>query len=150
MGRESTCSTGDKGDMSLISGLGRSAGGGMATHSNILAWRIPRIEEPGGLQSIGSQRVRHDWSNWAQTRFSICQCFISFLWSNKIPLHKYATCFLSVNQLIGFWVASILVNMSNAAMNIHILVLALLFFSHQVISNSPWAHGLQHARLPCP
>ena len=32
----------------------------MATHSSILAWRIPRIEEPGGLQSIGSQRVRHD------------------------------------------------------------------------------------------
>ena len=34
---------------------------GMATHSSILAWRIPRTEEPGGLQSIGSQRVRHDW-----------------------------------------------------------------------------------------
>ena len=32
----------------------------MATHSRILAWRIPRSEEPGGLQSIGSQRVRHD------------------------------------------------------------------------------------------
>ena len=34
---------------------------GMATHSDILAWRIPWTEEPGGLQSIGSQRVRHDW-----------------------------------------------------------------------------------------
>ena len=32
----------------------------MAPHSNILAWRIPWEEEPGGLQSIGSQRVRHD------------------------------------------------------------------------------------------
>ena len=32
---------------------------GMATHSSILAWRIPWTEEPGGLQSIGSQRVRH-------------------------------------------------------------------------------------------
>ena len=31
----------------------------MATHSSILAWRIPWIEEPGGLQSTGSQRVRH-------------------------------------------------------------------------------------------
>ena len=32
----------------------------MATHPSILAWRIPWIEEPGGLQSMGSQRVRHD------------------------------------------------------------------------------------------
>ena len=33
---------------------------GMATHSNILAWRIPGIEEPDGLQSMGSQRVGHN------------------------------------------------------------------------------------------
>ena len=33
---------------------------GMATHSSTPAWRIPRTEEPGGLQSMGSQRVRHD------------------------------------------------------------------------------------------
>ena len=33
---------------------------GMATHSGILAWRIPWTEEPGGLQSMGSQRVGHD------------------------------------------------------------------------------------------
>ena len=32
----------------------------MATHSSILAWRIPWREEPGGLQSMGSQSVRHD------------------------------------------------------------------------------------------
>ena len=32
----------------------------MATHSSILAWRIPWTEEPGGLQSMGSQRVRRD------------------------------------------------------------------------------------------
>ena len=32
----------------------------MATHSSILAWRIPWTEEPGGLQSQGSHRVRHD------------------------------------------------------------------------------------------
>ena len=33
---------------------------GMATHSSILAWRIPRTEEPGGLQSMGLQRVGHN------------------------------------------------------------------------------------------
>jgi len=32
---------------------------GMATHCNILAWRTPRTEEPGGLQSMGPQRVEH-------------------------------------------------------------------------------------------
>ena len=32
----------------------------MATHSSILAWEIPWTEEPGGLQSMGSQRIRHD------------------------------------------------------------------------------------------
>ena len=35
---------------------------GMATHSIILAWRIPWTEEPGRLQSMGLQRVRHDWA----------------------------------------------------------------------------------------
>ena len=35
---------------------------GTATHSSILAWRIPWTEEPGELQSMGSQRVRHDWA----------------------------------------------------------------------------------------
>ena len=34
----------------------------MATHSSTLAWKIPWTEEPGGLQSMGSQRVRHDWA----------------------------------------------------------------------------------------
>ena len=33
---------------------------GVETHSSILAWEIPRTDEPGGLQSMGSQRVRHD------------------------------------------------------------------------------------------
>ena len=33
---------------------------GMATHSSVLAWRIPQTEQPGGLQSLGSQRVRHN------------------------------------------------------------------------------------------
>ena len=33
---------------------------GMATHSSVLAWRIPWTQEPGGLQSVGLQRVRHD------------------------------------------------------------------------------------------
>ena len=37
----------------------------MATHSSVLAWRIPGTEKPGGLPSMGSHRVRHDWSDLA-------------------------------------------------------------------------------------
>ena len=40
----------------------RSPGQKIATHSSTLAWKIPWIEEPGSLQSMGSQRVRHDWA----------------------------------------------------------------------------------------
>ena len=39
----------------------------MATHASTLAWRIPWTEEPGRLWSMGSQRVRHDWSDWAHS-----------------------------------------------------------------------------------
>ena len=54
VGKESACNAGDLGS---IPGLGRSLGKGMATHSSILAWRISWTEEPGRLQSMGSQRV---------------------------------------------------------------------------------------------
>ena len=47
----------------------------MATHSSILAWKIPWTEEPGGLQSMGSQRVRH---NWATEHTVDLQCCINF------------------------------------------------------------------------
>ena len=48
------------GNTGLISGSGRSLEEEMATHSSILDWSIPWSEEPGGLQSMGLQRVRHD------------------------------------------------------------------------------------------
>ena len=38
----------------------------MAAHSNTLSWRIPETEEPGGLQPMGSQRVGHDSSDYAE------------------------------------------------------------------------------------
>ena len=47
-------------DTGVIPGSGRSPGGGEASHSSVLAWRIPWTEEPGGLESIGLQRVRHN------------------------------------------------------------------------------------------
>ena len=66
-GKTSACNAGDPGS---IPGSGRSLGEGnplsqldagkKATHSSVLVWRIPWMEEPGGLQSMGSQRVGHD------------------------------------------------------------------------------------------
>ena len=51
---------GDGNDVGSIPGSGRSPEEGMATHFSTLTYRIPWTEEPGGLQSIGSQRVRHN------------------------------------------------------------------------------------------
>ena len=55
--KESACNAGDLGS---TPGVGRSLEKGMETHSSNLAWRIPWTEEAGGLQSMGSQRVRPD------------------------------------------------------------------------------------------
>ena len=57
-GKESVCNAGDP--PGLIPGSVRSLGNEMATHSSILAWKNPWTEEPGGLESMGSQRVRQD------------------------------------------------------------------------------------------
>ena len=59
---ESACNAGDPG---LIPGWEDPLEEGMATHSRTHAQRIPQIEKPGGLQSVGSHRVRHDGSNSA-------------------------------------------------------------------------------------
>ena len=51
--KESTCSAGDTGDMGSIPGLEDPLKEEMATHSSILAWKIPWTERPGRLQSVG-------------------------------------------------------------------------------------------------
>ena len=56
-GKESACNAGDPGS---IAGWEDPVEMGMTTHSSILAWRSPRTEEPGGLQSMGLPGVRHD------------------------------------------------------------------------------------------
>ena len=75
-GKESACNAGDLGS---IPGLEDLLEKGTATHSSILAWRIPRTEEPGRLQSMGLQRVRHDWATftwrWWRGRGGGGHCF---------------------------------------------------------------------------
>ena len=64
----------------------------MATHPNILAWKIPWTEEPGRLQSIGSQRLGHNWSDWHTCMFpSLFLVSSLHLCSDAI----FKTCFLA-------------------------------------------------------
>ena len=65
--KESACNAGDLGS---IPGSRRSLKKEMATHSSILAWRIPWTEEPSRLQSMGSQRVRHNWVTFTSLSFT--------------------------------------------------------------------------------
>ena len=58
---------GDSRNSGSIPRRGRSPGGGHVNHSRILAWKIPWAEEPGGLQSMGSQRVRTEATQHACT-----------------------------------------------------------------------------------
>ena len=51
----------------------------MATHSSVLAWRIPGTGEPGGLSSMGSHRVGHDWSDLAA---AACLTQEAYFWKN--------------------------------------------------------------------
>ena len=63
----------------------------MAARSSTLAWRIPWMEEPGELQSIGLPRVGHDWSDWA------CRLH------DKLPWTSEQFCFINCFMWISLW-----------------------------------------------
>ena len=63
----------------------------MATHSSVLAWKIPWAEEPGRLQSMGSQRVRHNW----ETSLS---CILIWTPFSTLPAHQHWVICCSVAQ----------------------------------------------------
>ena len=68
----------------------------MATHSSVLAWRIPGTGKPGGLPSMGSHRVRHDWSDLAAAAaycwFYLFLCIKMLLWCGLTSLFWFC-CF---------------------------------------------------------
>ena len=74
-GKASACNAGDPGS---ILESGRSLEKEMATHSSTLAWRIPWTEEPGRLQSMVLQSVRHDWVTLLS--FTLVCYTVSFSW----------------------------------------------------------------------
>ena len=63
----------------------------MATHSSTLSWKIPWMEDPGRLQSMGLHRVRHDWSDLAAIAAA---CFLyTILKDRSFSTHNFASCF---------------------------------------------------------
>ena len=100
----------------------------MATHSSVLAWRIPGTEEPGGLPSVRSHRVRPDWSDLAAAAASI------------LPGE-----FHGQRSLMGYSMGSQRVR-HNWATNTHIPQFSSVAQSRPTLQ----LHGLQQARLPCP
>ena len=104
----------------------------MATHSSIIAWEIPWTEEPNGLQSLGSQRGRHNWMT------------VSLLFVNSTVYHLLLSSWYTANLLNS------LTNSNSSAIN-HLGFLCLKSFCCcSVIPDSLWPCGLQHARPPCP
>ena len=58
---------------------------GIASHSSVLAWRIPWTEEPGGLQFMGSQRVRH---NWATSMFTLLHHWVWYRKKSRLGVQS--------------------------------------------------------------
>ena len=85
-------SSGSGGDWGSVPPWGRSLGKGMATLSSILAWRITGTEEPDGLPSTGSQRVRHDR---VTNTFHILQTIVQLL--------QYISQNTSILRLLDFY-----------------------------------------------
>ena len=84
----------------------------MATHSSVLAWRIPGMGEPGGLPSMGLHTVGHDWSDLAAAAYSIWyryQKFTSLPWQMQVKntcseaeLFLINTVKLQIEQVLGY------------------------------------------------
>ena len=86
---------------------------GMATHCSILTWKIPWTEVPGGLQSMGSQRVRHDWAtNTSTFHIYIYVCIYIYIFSKFVvtPCLKYRRNRYSLIHLFNnyFWSTHVL------------------------------------------
>ena len=87
-GKVSACNTGDPGSIHPWEDLEKE----MVTHASIPAWTIPGTEEPGRLQSMGSQRVGHDWvtSLHFTTSLLICVIFLEIYMTTFWPESKTA------------------------------------------------------------
>ena len=89
----------------------------MATHSSVLAWRIPGTEEPVGLPSVGSHRVRHNWSDLAAAAaiwlmvlgifsyvYSVCTSWVKWLFKSFAHVFLNYLCCRVIRVLYVFWI----------------------------------------------
>ena len=106
---------------------------GMAAHSGILAWRISWTEEPGGLHSIGLQRVGHDWSelllNANASYFFVLILYLATLQNVLMRPSSFLV------MCLGFYMNSILSSASNSSFNTSfpIWIPFIFFFSYLII-----------------
>ena len=83
---------------------------GMATHSSILAWKILWTEEPGGLQSMGSQRVRHDWVTNTHTHTHTPDLILSLFHLPLISQRYSLPSFPEMLQKLKRWLSQIVLD----------------------------------------
>ena len=112
----------------------------MATHSSVLAWRIPGTGEPGGLPSMGSHRVGHDWRDTA----SAVILDQASSWEPHLNLKKYIFNFnwriIALQYCVGFCQTTVWISHRFSSVQ----------FSSSVVSDSLQPHESQRARPPCP
>ena len=100
-------------DKGLIPGWGKSLEEEMAAHSSILAWRIPWTEEPGGLQSMGSERVGHEWitntskecyrkSRFQSKAFKLTKESVCFAWGSLVVFSSPSCLFFFLGHVFIF------------------------------------------------
>ena len=118
----------------------------MATHSGVLAWRIPGTEAPGRLPSIGSHRIRHDWSDLAAA--AAASIFLElFLRSSSVACWTPSNLGSSSLSVISFWL--FILFMDSQGKNVEVVCHSLLqwttFFSElSTMTRSSWValHGI--------
>ena len=106
----------------------------MATHSSVLAWRIPGMGKPGGLPSMGSHRVGHDWSDLAAA---------ATISSSAVPFSSYPQSFPACRSFL--WVSSLhqMARVWNGYINIQVLAFTSFELLLSILSSSPkWIVGL--------
>ena len=122
----------------------------MTTHSSILAWKIPWIEELGGVQSKGLQRVGHDWVTehvvpWHHTNL------LSYSSRDQISKIKVSQDYIVSGSSRGeSSPSSASRGQQHSLAHDPFFVSLSVQFRHSVVSDSLQPQGLQHARLPCP
>ena len=131
----------------------------MAMHSGILAWRTTWTEEPGRLQSLGWQIVRHNWatshngtqikkSPWIITEINLgvfckwCAALIGIMWFFKTENNSWKMPESTKHKFPSTYMVVAFLKIQGIFSSVQ--------FSRSAVSDSLQPHGLQHARPPCP